>query len=637
MGLTDAMLSDNRILSALDTLAKELTPDEIAMLKQLLKVNRGQELDVLLDLIGYTYEERPVGMREFIESPEYLNMEGQVFPVIMDDLEELFSGEYDEAILTGGIGWGKSTFAEIALVRMVYEVLCLRDPQKVYGLAKGTSIAFVNVSVSKEQAKKVVFHGIKTKLKNSYFFTHRFPYDAELSEEMRFPKNVWIAPVVNPIGYNVFGGVLDEVNFMGLVERSAMARGGRYDQAQVLHDNIIRRMRSRFMIRGKLPGILLSISSARYPDDFTERMIEKAKDDPKIFVRRYSQWDTKPSHYFIGEKFLLSLGNSSKDAEILKDDEQGTAEEKRKILEAQGIRVIEVPIEYIKDFETDLDGSIRDLAGMPTLTIHPFILNRSKIFDAIARADEAGFAHPYSKESTTLQDGGHFIRNLLKPDSKPRFVHIDLALKGDAAGFCMGHVRGWRKVQRRDLDGNIYEEVAPEIGIDLMLRIVAPDGGEIQIADVRALVYELQSYGYKIQVVTFDQFQSAESMQQLRRRGIHSEHLSVDINPMPYQALKEALNEDRIWMYDYQPVIEELIRLEKNEKTGRVDHPINGSKDVSDALAGVCYHCSVQKPNSNVPPILGEVVDKYGRSSDDQTDEDQEFIDPMFAEVEDFW
>src|SRR5690606_543648 len=126
-----------------------------------------------------------------------------------------------------------------------------------------------------------------------------FPYDAELSEEMRFPKNVWIAPVVNPIGYNVFGGVLDEVNFMGLVERSAMARGGRYDQAQVLHDNIIRRMRSRFMIRGKLPGILLSISSARYPDDFTERMIEKAKDDPKIFVRRYSQWDTKPSHYFI--------------------------------------------------------------------------------------------------------------------------------------------------------------------------------------------------------------------------------------------------------------------------------------------------------------------------------------------------
>ena len=47
---------------------------------------------------------------------------------------------------------------------------------------------------------------------------------------------------------NVFGGVMDEVNFMANIEKSS-SRGGRFDQADSLYTSLIRRMKSRFMKR----------------------------------------------------------------------------------------------------------------------------------------------------------------------------------------------------------------------------------------------------------------------------------------------------------------------------------------------------------------------------------------------------
>ena len=112
-----------------------------------------------------------------------------------------------------------------------------------------------------------------------------FPYDAWKTNELRFPNNVWVFPAVagssGVIGYNVFGAVMDEVNFMAVVENSkSVATGGYFDQADTLYKSLIRRMKSRFMKRGKLPGILLQISSSRYPEDFTERRLAESADDP---------------------------------------------------------------------------------------------------------------------------------------------------------------------------------------------------------------------------------------------------------------------------------------------------------------------------------------------------------------------
>lgn len=621
-----AILEDTRTIALLDELTVGFSSDDIALLKQILKENIGNEYGILESLMGYTYSETPVGLRRFVEDPYYLGLEGQVFPKIMDDLEELFEGGYVEAILTGAIGWGKSTFAEIAMTRMLYEISCFKNPQAVFGLMKGSVIALLNIAVTKDNAKKVVFQGIKNKLHNSPYFMEKFPY-GPWQNELRFPNNIWVFPAAagesGVIGYNVFGGVMDEVNFMSLVEKSSRSAGQKYDQADIMQKSLIRRMKSRFMKKGKLPGILLQISSSRYPEDFTERRITEAADDPSVFVRRYSQWDTFPPERWSGERFLISLGNGAVAPEILK------TEEDMKRAEEQDLPTMEVPIEFYRDFEGDIDASIRDFAGRPTLTIHPFIRYRGKVTEALLRGEaELGLKHPFSLTETTLQDGGTFLMDHLSiprlrkqieqttdPAEKkalqdelkflrnrPRFVHGDLSYAGDATGIAMGYVRGYKDVIRRNEEGEEYTMKQPIIVIEFMLRIKPPKGGEIQLADIRSLIYELRSYGYPIRKATFDQFQSKDSMQQLERSGIQSGHLSADTNPEVYNAYRDAMYEDRLITYMYEPLLNETIRLEKNVKKNKVDHPANGSKDVADAVAGVCYHCVVSGVTAPPPP-----------------------------------
>ena len=634
-----SIYENRQIVSVMDELTKTLTPDDVVLLQALLKQSEGNEFDTLMDLMGYTYQHKPVGVREFVESPRYLGLAGQVYPVLLDDLEELFEGDYIEAVLTGGIGWGKSTFAEIAICRMIYEVSCFRNPQKVYGLRPGSVIAFINVSVNKTNAKKVVFQGIKSTVVNSPYFMQQFPIVADKAEELRFPNNIWIFPAAagesGIIGYNVFGGVMDEVNFMAYSEKSEVT-GGKYDQAQTLQEALLRRMKSRFISQGSLPGILIQVSASKYPEDYTERRIIEAKDDPQIFVRRYAQWDTySPEVHrqrFSGKLFFVTLGNLTQRPKMHEDKE--VAEQ---VSASEGCEYLEVPVEYKRDFERDIDQAIRDLAGRPTLTITPYITYRWKVREAMDRGEKYDLVHPYSSVYTNLKDGAVFEpKKLLLPKysnlmdqldkgteewkrvsdlykhlrHSPRFIHCDLALTSDAAGIAMGFVYDYTEVVRRNEEGKEFRIKVPVIMIDFMLQIRAPEGGEIELAGVRNLIYEIRSYGYRIKKVTFDQFQSADSMQILRSSGIDTGHLSADTNPEVYGSLKDALYEDRLITYSYEVAYNEIVRLERNAQTGKVDHPPQGSKDVSDAIAAVCYHCANEQDVTPLPPPMRGVLDK---------------------------
>lgn len=609
------ILNDGRITEILDILTKDFSKDDIELLKEIIKRNHGSEMELLLSLMNYTYKHVPVPVRQFVEEEPYLGLRGQVFPRLLCDLEEMFDGEYDEAIFAGSIGWGKSTLAEIAMCRMIYEVSCFKNPQKALGLMDGSVIAFINVSLSRDAAKKVVFQGIKSKLLGSKYFKEQFPITAPLAQELRLMNNVWVFPVASGehsiLGFNVFGGIMDEVNFMAYVEDSKRSAGDVYDQADKLQTALIRRMKSRYMRRGKLPGILIQISSAAYPDDYTEKRIEEAKENKSIFWRRYSQWDTPPPDKYSGQRFKVSLGNMVDRPMMI------TCKQDLEIAEEKGHEIIDVPVEYHGDFQKDIDSSIRDLAGLPTLTIHPFIVYREKVMEAMERGQkELGLEHPFTKEVTTLKDGATFDSSrLLIPRAKklvdeagneeqksyykrlynnlkqkPRFIHIDLA-RTTMGGIAMGYVHDYEEVIRRNENGEEYTMRMPVIVIEFQMRIVAPQHGEIEISNIRSLVHELRSYGYRIGMVTFDQYQSVDSQQQFIQKGIDSGQVSADGNPSVYLAYKDALYEDRLLTYWYEPTYWETIRLEKNEKTGKVDHPKGGcfTGDTRIALAdGTC-------------------------------------------------
>lgn len=538
--------------------------------------NQDSQLNALKHLAQATYSEYPVDMHTFINDPYYLNLKGQVYPILEEDLCELFDPQnnYHEAVLTGGIGFGKTVFSEISIARMVYECSCLKNPQKAYGLSDGSKITFANVSVTMDKAIKTAFDGLANLFTKSPYFRTKFPLQKRTKIEIRFPKNIEIFPTTDPISLNVFGGIIDEANFMEVLVSSAKARGGSYNQAKELHDAFIRRMESRFMERGKLPGILLTLSSAKYNDDFTHELERRSKTDPRIFYRRYSQWSTKPKSFYLGEKFYLGLGNNSDiPPEILYKEEE-TFSERIQHLVTRGVKVVAVPIEHKLDFENDLHGSIRDIAGYSTQSIRPYITNFAKMLEAAKRGEH--LKHPISVTTFMSGDPLFFIEGFKCQNKNPHFCHIDLSLKKDCCGFAVGHVKEYVKVRKKNADGVYSIEDAPYITIDLMLQVKAKRRSEIEIADIRSIIYELQLKGFYFQYVSFDQFQSADSRQILQRKGINTGLLSVDRNTDAYDCLKNAAQEDRIEFYYSEILFKELKCLEFDERRNKVDHPPTG-------------------------------------------------------------
>ncbi len=562
-------------------------------------------------LVAVDWARAPVDVIEFVEGAEYLALENEVWTPLLDDLARFFHGDYLEAVLKGAIGWGKSTFAELAILYMVYRCSCLRDPQAYYGLMRSSTIAFVNISVNKLQAKRVIFKGIKAKVHNSPYFRERFAYDKWVETELRFPRDIWVAPMASiegdVLGLNVYGGVMDESNFMPVVERSKMSRTGEaYDHAQTLYNAIARRLQSRFSRLGRVPGKIIVVSSSQYPDDFTERKTKEAHDDPRIFVLSYAQWETKPRHFFLPGTFRVEVGDQLHGSRILADGEAARP----------GAKVLTPPLDFEEAFKKDPDGAARDIGGETVTAIEPFIRRR----ETIAAAVDGTRRHPFPRHELVSGEGFPLEVAALCQETergwRPRWhpscarsAHVDLALSADKCGVSVGCSPGQQRVIRVDPEtGQRYEELAPLLWYDLLVTIAAPPGGEISIAEVRDLLELLRRYGFRLRLVTYDSFQSAESIQQWRKKGVPADTLSVDTDLGPYEALKSGLYEGRVSYYASPVLQRELAELEINHVKKRVDHRPRGSKDLGDAAAGVAFHWTSGLVRVPPPPSPGVLV-----------------------------
>lgn len=547
---------------------------------------------------------------ERIKSLEFVG-EKAVFDLSVDETH---------SFVGNGIVVHNTFFASIGICRLLYELSCMHDPHKSFGIAKNSNISIVNLSVSEELATKVVFENIANKIKASPYFQEHFPFEVT-KKELRFPGNIWIASRASTdtsvLGLNVIGGIIDETNFMAKKQqqKASGVRWGHYDQADALYSAMKRRMKSRFERGGKLPGLLFLVSSKKTVHDFTAKRIRESKTDPTVFVRDYALWDVKPGAFTHG-RFFVFVGNETTPSRILDPGEEKKYDRNL----PEGAAIIEVPEDFRHDFENDLEGAIRDIAGVATVAVHPFINRREKIVEAI----DTRRKHPFTTEVYDSSRPGQFVwremvrptverwsgqtTNRLRPIINPqaiRHVHIDPSLRWDSTGVCMAHISGWKEVVRRAEDGREYIEKAPVYYVDLVLKVVPPIGGEIIFGDLRRIVYELTEHGYSISMVTMDSWNSPDMLQQLASKGYRTEVLSVDKKLAPYENLKEALYENRVHLYQYNTLIKELRELEKNELKRKVDHPVKGSKDVSDAVAGCLYTLAQHRVAQPVPIMRG--------------------------------
>ncbi len=129
----------------------------------------------------------------------------------------------------------------------------------------------------------------------------------------------------------------------------------------------------------------------------------------------------------------------------------------------------------------------------------------------------------------------------------------------------------------------------PVINLDLILEVKPPQGGEIEFENIRTLFYKLREVGMNLKWISFDTFQSADSIQLLRQKGFTTGTYSMDTTSIPYDFTKSAFYDGRINAPVHDKALSEMMRLERNPQSGLIDHPPNFSKDCSDAVAGVVF------------------------------------------------
>ena len=594
----------------------ELTPAQRKLVKAMLVSATQGDGDLFDYMNDSRWLRKPVSVRQFLEDPYYMGSSSQtLYPRIKEDLIEMFETPgIREVVLTGSIGYGKTTFISFATCRLLYELSCLRAPQSAYGLSLGSEIVIALMSKSLHLSRQVMKSAVDDKVKLSPYFMEHFKPDFR-SDNTFFPNsiNLSIGSCFSEriLGMNVLGGAMDEANFMVSKGQVIGKNGGKkatvaqFDLAEKMYASIVRRIKSRFLKAPQdLPGLMILASSAATIDSFTNRKIRDSYTDPSVFVRDYAAWDVKPKQNFNGEKFWVLIGNSAVHSRVIKDKADADAID-RGWLQEQECRIIEVPIEYYDDFDRDLENGIRDIAGISTHAISAFINRISRIEECVNKEMQhpfesmeydygsgAGFVWPsLCRKGERKLSGGYkevFWQPLRNPKTA-RHVHIDPSLSGDSTGIAMGHIDRWVEVVRRGPDGEEYTDVAPYIVIDLMLRVNPPQGEQIFLPDIRRMVYELMEHGFHLSGFSCDSYQSAEMIQQMKAHGVQSEVVSVDRSMDAYDALKSALYERRIEFYRYDPFVTELRTLEYDKVRGKVDHPVAGTKDVADAVAGMVY------------------------------------------------
>ena len=533
------------------------------------------------------YHSPPVDIDTFIVSKLMLDMGDEVYPLVREDLRKICSGKYVECVLTGGIGVGKTTLALIITAYTLYELSCMINPQAEFGLTKSSEIVFIFQSLKKETAIEVDYKRFKAMLDASPYFASNFPYNRDLSSQMEFPHRVVVKPLSGDtaaaIGQNVFGGIIDEINFMAVTEGSKMsADGGTFDQAKEIYNSIARRRQSRFMKQGDLPGMLCLVSSKRYPGEFTDRKAAEAR-NPKnrIYVFDKRVWDVKDHAMFSGEWFTVFVGDDTRRPRILSENDVLPEE-----TDEDFPLYDRIPGEYRAAFEEDLLAALRDVAGVSTMALHPYILEPGVAKDCFGSVNSILTRTDVDFDRTQLG----ILPDAFQFPDEPRFVHIDLAISGDSAGVACAFCPGFETVQRGD-----QTEVLPIIQYDFTLEVRPPRGGEINFDKIRQLLYKLIELGLNIKWVTLDSFQSKDMMQILASRGIMAGLQSMDVTSVPYDVMKRAMYDERLYSPDHPHAADEIVRLERDPKTKKIDHPPNGSKDVSDAMAGACYGISLRR------------------------------------------
>ena len=256
----------------------------------------------LIDMLdGEEFDEKPVDLKTFVRSPEYLGLpelsdyqytliekSSQIYKE--STLIKLFGEEEgkirfkqtaNEVVAQLGKGSGKDYCSTIAVSYIVYLLLCLKDPATYYGKPPGDSIDIINIAINSQQASNVFFKGFKTRIEKSPWFAGKY---TDKASEVKFDKAITVHSGHSEReaweGYNVIVVILDEISGFAIENTTG------HDQAKTgaaIYDMYRASVDSRFPDFGKV--VLLSFP--RYKNDYIQQKYNESIASKNVHVRDY--------------------------------------------------------------------------------------------------------------------------------------------------------------------------------------------------------------------------------------------------------------------------------------------------------------------------------------------------------------
>ena len=535
--------------------------------------------DDLIDILdGEEFEEKPVDLRTFVTSPEYLGLpplselqytliekSSQVYKE--STLKKLFGEDEGsrtykqtctEVVAQLGKGSGNDYCSTIAVSYIVHLLLCLKDPATYYGKPPGDTIDILNIAINSQQANNVFFKGFKTRIDRSPWFAGK--YESKASE-MKFDKAITVHSGHSEReaweGYNVIVVILDEISGFAIENTTG------HDQAKTadaIYDMYRASVDSRFPDFGKV--ILLSFP--RFKNDPIQKFYNSVIADKETIVR---------VHKFKMDEDLPD-GIESNEFEVEWEEDHIISYSIPKVYALKRPTWEVNPTRSIDDFKTSFYKNSLDALGrfacMPPEMIDAFFKSREKVEKA------------FNNMGLAVDKFGR-LEEWFQPDlEKKYFIHVDLAQKHDHCAVAMGHVEKWVNVKVT----NEYSQPAPIISIDSVRYWTPTAEKSVDFTEVKDYILSLKTRGFNIGVCTFDRWNSHDMMQQLKTYGINTEILSVakkHYDDMAMVVLEERLNGPHIPL-----LIDELLQLKIMRD--KVDHPRKGSKDLADAVCGAVFN-----------------------------------------------
>ncbi|MCX6925660.1 MAG: hypothetical protein NT154_20980, partial [Verrucomicrobia bacterium] len=610
----------------------EISPGGRRFLRALIRTRQEEFARVKQDLWLADYVQVPPSIGQFLSDAYYL---GQSLagvgdsPGLWPTWRGLLIQQFDldsfihNLVLTGAIGVGKT----LALVALILFRICvclhLRDPFGYFGLARGSTMVFLLLSVSKDTLRATAWSRALRLMASSPFFRERCGYDPDQGHDsMKIPLQ-FVAPELSGVHVTLCGGskrqhlIGRDVLVVGMDESNSRLEADPQAAAYELFSDARVRMASRFQRHcGFMPGLSIVASSAGDESSFTEKIIkenEASADCRAQGVVRRAIYRMKPDLKLKPWWFKVAYGRPNDEPIVLRGAYSPEAHPLAPPPDCpfasdalhdptpEGTATELIPGDFFEEFARHPRRALQQLSGISVGGTHRLFPTMADIERCLSLSILEGILDANRSQLMPMsdEDDRHVwdylnhrafvtrVANGFEPRRHParlRYVHLDLATTGKA-GLTVCHLAGPASTEANPPPATDQLGRSFTVEFDFILTITGGRTRPIAFDKIKEfLVWLREMCGFRFGKVTADSYQSTYLLQTLEAQGFTTGPLSVDRDKSPYLALRAGFEAGRIRLYRQLEFMREAAQLLEMER--KICHPSEGSKDTTDAAAG---------------------------------------------------